>query len=103
MADVRRYELDDLVTRPGLYFNPDTEMLLTVDDGASIDTEVIDEASGGDWIRVSDELPVDETRRDELVESFAAGLADGGLDAGDDLGEPDPNLEDEGFSPATED
>ena len=34
MPALRRFELDDLLTRPGTYFNPDTEVLLVVDDAA---------------------------------------------------------------------
>ena len=39
MAD-RRYELDELVNRPGTYFNPQTEVMVVVDDSTSLDQEV---------------------------------------------------------------
>lgn len=72
MADERRFELDDLVNRPGTYFNPQTEVLVVVDDSPELDSEIFDmeEYEGADWILVSEELPVDEHRRDELLESF---------------------------------
>jgi hypothetical protein len=72
MADPRRVELDDLVNRPGTYFNPQTEVLLVVDDSPEIDTEIFDleDYEGADWIQVSDEVPVDEHQRDELLQAF---------------------------------
>jgi hypothetical protein len=73
MAD-RRYELDDLVNRPGTYFNPQTEVMVVVDDSTSLDQEVFnfEEFEGADWVLVTDEVPVDEDRRDELFQSFQA-------------------------------
>lgn len=69
---MRRFELDDLVNRPGTYFNPQTEVLVIVDDSPEIDNEIFDmeEAEGADWVLVSDETPVDEHGRDELIEAF---------------------------------
>jgi hypothetical protein len=71
MAD-RRYELDELVNRPGTYFNPQTEVMVVVDDSTSLDQEVfnLEEFEGADWVLVTDEVPVDEDRRDELFQSF---------------------------------
>lgn len=71
---MRRFELDDLVNRPGTYFNPQTEVLVVVDDSPDLDTEIFDmeEVEGADWVLVSEELPVDEPRRDELLEKFQA-------------------------------
>ena len=34
MARLRRFDLDELATRPGTYFNPETEILIVVDDSA---------------------------------------------------------------------
>jgi hypothetical protein len=72
MADPRKFELDDLVIRPGTYFNPQTEVLIVVDDSPELDAEIfnMEEYEGADWVLVSDELPVDENRRDELLETF---------------------------------
>ena len=74
MADDRRFELDDILVRPGIYFNPQTEVMVVVDDSASIDREIfnLEEFEGADWVLVADDLPVDEPRRDELFESFQA-------------------------------
>ena len=74
MADPRRFELEDLVVRPGTYFNPQTEVLLVVDDSPDIDSEIFDmeDYEGADWVLVSDETPVDEPVRDALIESFQA-------------------------------
>ena len=72
MADPRRFELEDLVVRPGTYFNPQTEVLLVVDDSPDLDSEIFDmeDYEGADWVLISDETPVDEHARDELIESF---------------------------------
>ena len=74
MADNRRIELDDLLVRPGTYLNPQTEILVTVDDSSSIDGEIfnMEEFEGADWVLIADEVPVDEARRDELLEDFQA-------------------------------
>lgn len=72
MPDPRRVELDDLVNRPGVYFNPQTEVLLIIDDSPELDSEIfnMEEYEGADWIQISDEVPVDEDRRDALLEQF---------------------------------
>jgi hypothetical protein len=72
MADPRRFELDELVNRPGTYFNPQTEVLVVVDDSPELDSEIfnMEEYEGAEWVQVSDEVPVDENRRDELLEAF---------------------------------
>jgi hypothetical protein len=72
MADPRRFELDELVNRPGTYFNPQTEVVVVVDDSPDMDSEIfnMEEFEGADWVLISDELPVDEPRRDELLETF---------------------------------
>jgi hypothetical protein len=74
MADPRRFELEDLLIRPGTYFNPQTEVMLIVDDSPDIDSEIFDmeDYEGADWVLVSDETPVDEHGRDALIESFQA-------------------------------
>jgi len=95
MADDRRYELEDLLVRPGTYFNPQTEVLVVVDDSNSMDAEIfnLEEFEGADWVLVSDDLPVDEAQRDVLLEEFQATWGSGearnapaldGADATDD-------------------
>ena len=73
MAD-RRFEVDELLVRPGAYFNPQTEVLIVVDDSSSMDNEIfnLEEFEGADWVLVSDDSPVDEAKRDELLENFQA-------------------------------
>ena len=72
MADPRRFELDELVNRPGTYFNPQTEVMVVVDDSPDVDSEIFDleDYEGADWVLISDETPVDEQARDDLIESF---------------------------------
>lgn len=74
MADSRRYEIEELIVRPGTYFNPQTEVMIVIDDSPSLDTEIfnLEEFEGADWVLISDELPLDEPRRDELLEVFQA-------------------------------
>jgi hypothetical protein len=74
MADERRFDLDDLLLRPGCYLNPQTEIMVVVDDSPSIDGEIfnLEEFEGADWVLIADEVPVDEARRDELLETFQA-------------------------------
>jgi hypothetical protein len=66
------YELEELVNQPGTYFNPQTEVLVVVDDSTSLDQEVfnLEDYEGADWVRISDEVPVDEDRRDRALEAF---------------------------------
>ena len=72
MADPRRFELDELLNRPGTYFNPQTEVLVVVDDSPELDSEIfnMEDLEGADWVLVSDETPLDENQRDELLEAF---------------------------------
>ncbi|MBA2348816.1 MAG: hypothetical protein H0V81_11030 [Solirubrobacterales bacterium] len=89
MATPRHLDLEDAVQRPGTYFNPTTEMLLVVDDSASIDRELFAEvaAEESEWVAVSDEVPVDDTVRDEAIERFETryhGGASGAIAADDD-------------------
>jgi hypothetical protein len=81
MSDGRRFELDELLNRPGTYFNPQTEVLVVVDDSPELDSEIfnMEEFEGADWVLISDEVPVDENRRDELLETFQASRQTGDL------------------------
>ena len=73
MADPR-FDLEEALVRPGTYFNPQTEVMVVVDDSSSIDGEIfnLEEFEGADWVLISDDLPIDEARRDELLETFQA-------------------------------
>jgi hypothetical protein len=88
MADRRTFELEELLVRPGTYFNPQTEVLLVVDDSPDLDSEIfnMEEFEGADWVLVADETPVDENRRDELLETFQVHYHPGAANsiAGDD-------------------
>jgi hypothetical protein len=72
MVDHRRFELEELTNRPGTYFNPQTEVLIVVDDSPELDHEIfnMEEFEGAEWVLISDDSPVDEHRRDELLERF---------------------------------
>jgi len=100
MARNRRYDLDDLVNRAGTYFNPQTEVLVIVDDSSSIDAGIfnMEEFEGADWVLIADEVPVDESQRDEMLESFQATFH-----GGDGRMENDEEDEDEDEVDADED
>src|SRR4051794_29086299 len=71
MPALRRFDVDELLTRPGTYFHPETEIVLVVDDSAHVDLELIeDEEDGAEWILLGDDPAIDEQKRDELVEAF---------------------------------
>ena len=97
MADPRRVELDDLVNRPGTYFNPQTEVLIVVDDSPELDAEIFnfEELEGADWVLIADEVPVDEHRRDELLEQFQIHYHAGNAEDNEDDEEEDEFDEDE--------
>jgi hypothetical protein len=73
-ASDRKFEIEDLIIRPGTYFNPQTEVMVVVDDSPSLDTEIfnLEDFEGSDWVLISDDLPVDEAQRDEMFERFQA-------------------------------
>jgi hypothetical protein len=107
VANDRRFELDDLLVRPGCYLNPQTEIMIVVDDSPSIDGEIfnLEEFEGADWVLIADEVPVDESRRDEILETFQAtyhggdGRERAAVSEDDEDVEPEPDPEDAGFSP----
>jgi hypothetical protein len=88
MARDRRYDLEDLANRAGTYFNPQTEVLVIVDDSSSIDSEIfnMEEFEGADWVLISDDVPLDESQRDEILENFQATFhgGDGRVDETED-------------------
>lgn len=65
-------ELDELLNRPGTYFNPQLEVLVVVDDSVAIDDEVfnMEAYEGAEWVRISDDIAIDEPRRDVMLEEF---------------------------------
>jgi hypothetical protein len=93
MSDPRRFQLDELTIRPGTYFNPQTEVMIVVDDSPEVDHEIFesDDLEASDWVLISDETPVDEHRRDELIEHFRVTYQPGGdlLAAGEEEDEED--------------
>jgi hypothetical protein len=102
MADHRRYELDELSIRPGTYFNPQTEVLIVVDDSPELDHEIfnMEEFEGDEWVLISDDSPLDEHKRDELVERFQVTYQPGGERSLDDpLDEDEDEDEDDELEP----
>src|SRR4051812_14049619 len=72
-AEENLYEVEEMLNQPGTYFNPQSEVVVIVDDSAVADQEVFNDMEGLEgpaWVRVSDEVPVDEDGRDRALESF---------------------------------
>lgn len=102
-ADENVYEVEELLVAPGTYFNPQTEVVVVVDDSASLDQEVFDMEAyeGADWVRISEEVPVDEDRRDQLLETFqtqyhpgaTGSMLEAALSQGDDEADPEEKPE----------
>lgn len=91
------YEVEEMLVQPGTYFNPQTEVVVIVDDSASPDQEVFDNLEGyegTEWVRVSDEVPVDEDGRDRALESFQTQAPTDSLSP-DALEESDDDFEEE--------
>ena len=97
MPDIRRVELDDLVNRPGTYFNPQTEVLIVVDDSPEIDSEIfnMEDIEGADWVQITDETPIDESRRDELLERFQVHYHPGAITGNEDDDPDEYELDDQ--------
>jgi len=72
MTNARRFQLDEITIRPGTYFNPQTEIMIVVDDSPEVDHEIFetDEFDGEEWVLIAEDSPLDEDKRDDLVERF---------------------------------
>ena len=105
MADPRRFEIDELLIRPGTYFNPQTEVLVVIDDSPEMDPEIFNTEAfeGADWILISDELAVDEHARDELLEAFQVRYHPGAKNSISDDDDPEDELEEDHQEVARED
>lgn len=93
MTNARRFQLDEITLRPGTYFNPQTEIMIVVDDSPEVDHEIFesDDFEGDEWVLISEDAPLDEPKRDELVERFQLSHGAGGELPPDD----DDDLDDE--------
>jgi hypothetical protein len=102
----RIVEVDEMLVRPGTYFNPQTEVVVVVDDSTSIDQEVfnMEAYEGADWVRVSDEVPVDSSALDASLEQFqthyhpgsTGSVSETALEQGDDEYDEDEDGQDPG-------
>jgi hypothetical protein len=105
-AEERIVDQEELLMQPGTYFNPQTEVLVVVDDSTSLDQEIfnMEAYEGADWVRISDEVPVDEDKRDSLFEQFqthyhpgsTGSVSETALDQGDDEMDGDEDGQDPG-------
>ncbi len=105
-AEENLYEVEELLMQPGTYFNPQTEVVVIVDDSTSLDQEVfnMEAYEGAEWVRISEEVPVDEDRRDRLMEAFqthyhpgsAGSVSETALEQGDEELDEDEDGQDPG-------
>ena len=96
------YEVEEMLNQPGTYFNPQTEVVVVVDDSASPDQEVfnnLEGLEGADWVRVSDDVPVDEDGRDRDMEAFDTTTQGGVEFAANDLEASEDDFEEEDERP----
>jgi hypothetical protein len=110
-AKSRVVELEELVDVPGTYFNPQTEVVVVIDDSTSLDQEIfnMEAFEGADWVRISDDVPVDEEQRDKLLEDFqttyhagsGGSVSETALEQGDE--ELDEGEDENGQEPGRED
>ena len=102
-------ELDELMNRPGTYFNPQLGLLVLVDDSAAIDDEVfnMEAYEGAEWVRISDDVPVDEDQRDVMLLEFQThyhpGSGESVSETALEQGDGEHDEDEEGQEPGRED
>ncbi len=97
MKNIRRFQLDELALRPGTYFNPQTEIMVIVDDSPEVDHELFEahDFEASDWVQISDEMPIDDNRRDAFVEAFQLAHQPGGELEEDDVEDDEDDLDED--------
>ncbi len=105
-AEENLYEVEELLMQPGTYFNPQTEVVVVVDDSASIDQEVfnMEAYEGADWVRISEDTPIDEDGRDRILQTFqthyhpgsSSSISETALEQGDEELDEDEDGQDPG-------
>jgi hypothetical protein len=98
VTNARRFQLDEITLRPGTYFNPQTEIMIVVDDSPEVDHEIFeaDDFEADEWVLISEDAPLDEPKRDELVERFQLSHGAGGeLPPDDDLDDDEDDEEED--------
>ena len=104
----RTVEAEEMLVRPGTYFNPQTEIVVVVDDSTSIDQEIfnMEAYEGAEWVRISDDVPIDENALGEALEGFqthyhagAGSVSETALEQGDGTHDED----EDGQEPGRED
>ncbi len=97
MIDDEQQVSEDLFVRPGMYFNPQTEVMIIVDDSPELDGNIfnMEEFEGAELVRISEEVPVDRDQCDRILEEFQTRYHLGGAESvsltaaeqqGDELG-----------------
>ncbi|HEV3045758.1 MAG TPA: hypothetical protein VGY13_00215 [Solirubrobacteraceae bacterium] len=97
MSNPRRFQLEELTLRPGTYFNPQTEIMIVVDDSPEIDHEIFEsqDFESDEWVLISEDAPVDESKRDDMVERFQLSHGTSASGEDDDFDDLDDDDEDD--------
>jgi hypothetical protein len=105
----RTVDVDEMLVRPGTYFNPQTEIVVIVDDSSSIDQEIfnMEAYEGAEWVRIADEVPIDEDALDASLEAFQTryhpGVGDSVSESALEQGDEEYDEGEDGQDPGRED
>ncbi len=72
MSDDVQKVSEDLFVRPGMYFNPQTEVIVIIDASPELDGNIfnMEEFEGAELVQISEEVPVDRDQCDRILEEF---------------------------------
>ncbi len=74
---------EDFFIRPGMYFSPQTEVIVIVDDSSELDGNIfnMEEFEGAELVQISEEVPVDRDQCDRILEEFQIRYNPGGAES----------------------
>lgn len=83
MSNKERHIDEELFIRPGTYFNPQTEVLVIVDDSPELDDKIfnMEDFEGAELVQISEEVPVDRDQCDRILDEFQTRYHIGGVES----------------------
>lgn len=83
MSQDERHIDEELFIRPGTYFNPQTEVLVIVDDSPELDRKIfnMEDFEGAELVQISEEVPVDRDQCDRILDEFQTRYHIGGAES----------------------